>query len=51
MAEKSLDDIAVQDISDRGDMNGGTVYLYCVDKFDLLDKIIEEHINQLWLAR
>lgn len=28
-------------------MNRGTVYLHYSDKFDLLDKIIEEHINEM----
>jgi AcrR family transcriptional regulator len=47
MSEKSFDDITIQDISDRANVNRGTIYLHYVDKFDLLDKLIEEHINEL----
>ncbi|WP_206921962.1 TetR/AcrR family transcriptional regulator [Alicyclobacillus suci] len=47
MAEKNFDDITIQDISDRANVSRGTIYLHYVDKFDLLDKLIEEHINEL----
>ncbi|MDP4147430.1 MAG: TetR/AcrR family transcriptional regulator [Bacillota bacterium] len=47
MSEKSFDDITIQDIADRANVNRGTIYLHYTDKYDLLDKMIEEHINQL----
>jgi AcrR family transcriptional regulator len=47
MSEKNLDQITIQDISDRADVSRKTIYLHYVDKFDLLDKIIEESINKL----
>lgn len=47
MNEKSFDDITIQDISDRANVNRGTVYLHYLDKYDILDKMIEEHINEL----
>lgn len=47
MSEKSFDDITIQDISDRADLSRKTFYLRYVDKYDLLDKLIEEHINEL----
>jgi len=47
MAEKSFDDITIQDIADRANVNRGTVYLHYSDKFDLLDKIIEEHMTNM----
>ncbi|MGI8387627.1 TetR/AcrR family transcriptional regulator [Robertmurraya sp. P23] len=47
MSEKSFDNITIQDISDRADVNRGTIYLHYSDKFDLLDKIMEEHINNM----
>ncbi|MBD1380968.1 TetR/AcrR family transcriptional regulator [Metabacillus arenae] len=47
MSEKNFDDITIQDISDRANVSRGTIYLHYVDKFDLLDKLIEEHINKL----
>jgi AcrR family transcriptional regulator len=47
MSEKNFDDITIQDISDRANVSRGTIYLHYLDKFDLLDKLIEEHINEL----
>lgn len=47
MSEKSFDEITIQDLADRANVNRGTIYLHYVDKFDLLDKLMEEHINQL----
>ncbi|HZG17185.1 MAG TPA: TetR/AcrR family transcriptional regulator [Candidatus Bathyarchaeia archaeon] len=47
MAEKSFDQITIQDISDKADVSRKTIYLHYVDKFDLLDKLMEEYINNL----
>ncbi|WP_340372143.1 TetR/AcrR family transcriptional regulator [Peribacillus sp. FSL E2-0218] len=47
MSEKNFDDITIQDIADKANVNRGTIYLHYMDKFDLLDKIIDEHINEL----
>lgn len=47
MSEKNFDDITIQDISDRANVSLGTTYLYYTDKFDLLDKLIETHINEV----
>ncbi|WP_419880411.1 TetR/AcrR family transcriptional regulator [Peribacillus sp. B-H-3] len=47
MIEKNFDDITIQNIADRANVNRGTIYLHYLDKFDLLDKIIDEHINKL----
>jgi len=47
MSEKKFDHITIQDIADRANVNRRTIYLHYMDKFDLLDKLIEEHINQL----
>ncbi|KQL52420.1 TetR family transcriptional regulator [Heyndrickxia shackletonii] len=47
MSEKSFDEITIQDIADRANVNRGTIYLHYLDKFDLLDKLMEEHINNL----
>ncbi|QWU13108.1 transcriptional regulator, TetR family [Paenibacillus sophorae] len=47
MTEKSFDSITIQDLSDRANVNRGTIYLHYQDKFDLLDKIMEEHINNM----
>lgn len=47
MSEKKFDGITIQEISDRADVSRRTFYLHYLDKFDLLDKLIEEHINNL----
>jgi AcrR family transcriptional regulator len=47
MSEKGFDNITIQDIADRANVNRGTIYLHYLDKFDLLDKIMEEHINNM----
>ncbi|MEM5008466.1 TetR/AcrR family transcriptional regulator [Priestia megaterium] len=47
MSETSFDQITVQDIVDRADVSRKTFYLRYLDKFDLLDKLIEEHINEM----
>lgn len=47
MSEKSFDEITIQDLSDRADVSRGTIYLHYMDKYDLLDKLIETHIIEL----
>lgn len=47
MAEKKFDQITIQDISDKANVGRRTIYDHYTDKFDLLDKLIEEHLNEL----
>ncbi|MFM9331133.1 TetR/AcrR family transcriptional regulator [Paenibacillus mesotrionivorans] len=47
MMEKDFDQITIQDISERADVSRRTIYLHYMDKFDLLDKLIEEHIHEM----
>ncbi len=47
MGEKDFDNITIQDIADRANLNRGTIYLHYQDKYDLLDKLIESHINEI----
>ena len=47
MSEKNLDEMTIQDIADRANVGRRTIYLHYLDKYDLLDKLIEEHINEL----
>lgn len=47
LAEKGFEKITINDISERANINRGTVYLHYVDKFDLLDKCIETHVELL----
>ncbi|AIQ47142.1 TetR family transcriptional regulator [Paenibacillus sp. FSL R7-0273] len=44
MSEKSFDAITIQDISDKANVHRATVYLHYQDKFDLLNRLIQEHI-------
>ncbi|MGF9696935.1 MULTISPECIES: TetR/AcrR family transcriptional regulator [Paenibacillus] len=47
MTEKDFDHITIQDISDQANVGRRTIYHHYMDKFDLLDKLIEEHIHEL----
>ena len=47
ISEKHFEKITLQDIADRANVSRRTIYLHYMDKFDLLDKLIEEHINKL----
>ncbi|GGA24495.1 TetR/AcrR family transcriptional regulator [Paenibacillus physcomitrellae] len=46
-AEKELEQITINEIAAKANVNRGTVYLHYSDKFDLLDKSIEDHLEQL----
>lgn len=39
MTEKSFDHITIKEISERANVNRGTIYLHYLDKFDLLEKV------------
>lgn len=47
MNEKKFESITIQDISDRANVNRSTIYLHYLDKYDLLDKLIDQHIKTL----
>lgn len=49
-AEKTFDRITINDIAERANVNRATVYLHYADKYDLLDKCIEDHLNQMVTA-
>ncbi|GGH36956.1 TetR/AcrR family transcriptional regulator [Paenibacillus segetis] len=44
--EKGFDHITVRDITSRAEINRATFYLHYQDKYDLLDKIVDEKINE-----
>jgi AcrR family transcriptional regulator len=46
-AKKDIENITINDIADRANVNRATVYLHYSDKYDLLDKLIEYHLNKL----
>jgi len=45
--EKGFNNISVTDITTRADINRGTFYLHYLDKYDLLEKIENEVIQEL----
>ncbi|MFU8690789.1 TetR/AcrR family transcriptional regulator [Rossellomorea sp. FS2] len=47
MAEKGFDYLTIQDISDRANVGRRTIYDHYLDKFDILDRLIDEHIHEL----
>ncbi|WP_051237088.1 TetR/AcrR family transcriptional regulator [Paenibacillus pinihumi] len=46
-SEKELEHITINDIAERANVNRGTIYLHYSDKYDLLDKCIEDHLGKL----
>jgi len=47
IAEKEFGKITINDIAERADVNRGTVYSHYSDKYDLLDKCIENQLFHL----
>ncbi|AIQ35896.1 TetR family transcriptional regulator [Paenibacillus sp. FSL R5-0345] len=47
MSVKKFDDITLQELSDKTNVSRGTIYLHYMDKYDLLNKLIENHIYEL----
>ncbi|MCR2821665.1 TetR/AcrR family transcriptional regulator [Lederbergia panacisoli] len=47
ISEKSFADITMHEISDKANVSRGTIYSFYVDKFDLLEKLIEEHLHEM----
>ena len=48
MAKKDFDSITIQNIADKADVSRGTIYLHYTDKYDLVEKMIAEHIDILY---
>ncbi|MFC4807877.1 TetR/AcrR family transcriptional regulator [Paenibacillus sp. GCM10023250] len=47
MASKKFEHITMQDISDKANVGRRTIYLHYQDKYDLLDRLVAEHIAEL----
>ena len=47
MSTKPFDHITIQDLSDKANVGRRTVYLHYRDKYDLLDQLVKEHIDEL----
>lgn len=50
MDEKGFDHITVQDITERAEINRATFYRHYQDKYDLLEKIVNEMLSQFQTA-
>jgi len=48
MLEKDFEKITINEIAELANVNRGTVYSHYVDRFDLLNQCIENHINKLF---
>lgn len=49
-SEKEFDQITINDIAERANVNRGTIYLHYTDKYDLLNKCIEDHLSHMFIA-
>ncbi|WP_458464016.1 TetR/AcrR family transcriptional regulator [Paenibacillus sp.] len=47
LEEQDFEQITINDIADRANVNRGTIYLHYADKFDLLDQCIETYLQHL----
>ncbi|MFD0669995.1 TetR/AcrR family transcriptional regulator [Cohnella sp. GCM10027633] len=47
-ARKPFEQITINEIAESANVNRGTVYLHYADKYDLLDRCIEEHLNRMF---
>ncbi|GGP12186.1 TetR/AcrR family transcriptional regulator [Oceanobacillus neutriphilus] len=45
--EDGFESVTIKDITERADLSRKTFYLHYIDKYDLLDKIVEEHLEEL----
>ncbi|ATH93953.1 TetR family transcriptional regulator [Bacillus glycinifermentans] len=48
MGEKNFEQISINEIAGRANVNRGTVYLHYTDKYDLLDQCIDTYLKQLY---
>lgn len=42
MSEKSFDNITIQEITDRANVNRATIFLHYFDKYELLGKLMKK---------
>lgn len=45
LQQQTFNDITVQQITDLADINRGTFYTHYLDKYDLLEKLEDEHVD------
>ncbi|MBS4761250.1 TetR/AcrR family transcriptional regulator [Carnobacteriaceae bacterium zg-ZUI252] len=49
LQEKGFDAVTVSDLSRYAKVNRGTFYLHYVDKFDLVDQLVQEVFEAIWV--
>jgi AcrR family transcriptional regulator len=49
-SEKEFERITINEIAERANVNRATVYLHFIDKYDLLHRCIEDHLNKMLLS-
>nr|WP_264373572.1 TetR/AcrR family transcriptional regulator [Paenibacillus psychroresistens] len=47
MSVKKFENITINEISEKANLNRGTLYLHYTDKYDLLDKCIKDHLSKM----
>ena len=47
LLEEEFDSITVKEITEKSDLGRKTFYLHYIDKYDLLDQIVDSHLEQL----
>jgi AcrR family transcriptional regulator len=47
IAEKNFEEITINEIAERANVNRGTIYFHYTDKYDLLDRCIEVYLNKM----
>ncbi|WP_169865166.1 TetR/AcrR family transcriptional regulator [Sutcliffiella halmapala] len=48
-SDKEIEQITINEIAERANVNRGTVYLHYTDKYDLLNQCINEHLNKMFI--
>ena len=47
LIEDGFDEITVKNITEKANLGRKTFYLHYLDKYNLLDKIVDDHLEQL----
>lgn len=47
LAAKPIEKISISEIAAKADVNRGTIYLSYIDKYDILEQIIDDYLEQL----
>lgn len=50
IAEKNFEEITINEIAERANVNRSTIYFHYIDKYDLLDRCIEVYLNKMSLV-